>query len=122
MRDLVAMLRVGSRPPRVLGLVVEVLSRRRIFLPDDPGHRASSPARSSPPACSTCAASSSAPPSASSLGELLDRTVRLVETGEQVTVLDVAMQQLPARRDWEIDQGLRAQGQGRRAAAPRARR
>jgi len=32
-RDVVAMLRVGGRPPRVLGLVVEVVSRRRIFLP-----------------------------------------------------------------------------------------
>lgn len=32
-RDVVVMLRVGGRPPRVLGLVVEVVSRRRIFLP-----------------------------------------------------------------------------------------
>jgi Mg/Co/Ni transporter MgtE len=37
------------------------------------------------------------------LGELLDRRVRLVDTGEEVTVLDVSIQQLPARRDWEID-------------------
>jgi Mg/Co/Ni transporter MgtE len=36
-------------------------------------------------------------------GELLDRRVRLGETGEEVTVLDVSIQQLPARRDWEID-------------------
>jgi hypothetical protein len=33
LRDLVAMLRVGNRPPRLVGLVVEVASRRRIFLP-----------------------------------------------------------------------------------------
>jgi uncharacterized protein YrrD len=32
-RDVVAGLRGESRPPRVLGLVVEVLGRRRIFLP-----------------------------------------------------------------------------------------
>ncbi len=32
-RDLVAMLRVGDRPPRLLGLVVELTTRRRIFLP-----------------------------------------------------------------------------------------
>ena len=31
-RDLVAMLRVGRRPPRMLGLVVELSTRRRIFL------------------------------------------------------------------------------------------
>ena len=32
-RDVVAGLRGESRPPRVLGLVVEVLGRRRIFCP-----------------------------------------------------------------------------------------
>jgi Mg/Co/Ni transporter MgtE/sporulation protein YlmC with PRC-barrel domain len=32
-RDLVVMLRVGRRPPRLLGLVVELVTRRRIFLP-----------------------------------------------------------------------------------------
>ncbi len=36
-------------------------------------------------------------------GELLDRRVTLVETGEEVTVLDLSVQHLPARRDWEID-------------------
>lgn len=35
-------------------------------------------------------------------GELLDRRVQLVETHEEVTVLDVSVQQLPARREWEI--------------------
>ncbi|CAM5652579.1 hypothetical protein SANTM175S_01156 [Streptomyces antimycoticus] len=60
-RDVVAMLRLAGRPPRVLGLVVEVVGRRRIFLPMT---RVTvwSPVRSSPPACSTCAASNSAPP------------------------------------------------------------
>src|SRR5437588_8587950 len=32
-RDLVAGLRVGRQPPRVLGVVVEMLTRRRIFVP-----------------------------------------------------------------------------------------
>ena len=32
-RDVVVMLRQGTQPPRVLGLVVEVFTRRRIFLP-----------------------------------------------------------------------------------------
>jgi Mg/Co/Ni transporter MgtE len=36
-------------------------------------------------------------------GELLDRRVTLAETGEEVTVLDLSVRQLPARRDWEID-------------------
>ena len=33
LRDVVAMMRQGDQPPRVLGLVVEVFTRRRIFLP-----------------------------------------------------------------------------------------
>ncbi len=33
MRDLVAMLRPGGLPPRILGLVVEVLGRRSVFVP-----------------------------------------------------------------------------------------
>ena len=32
-RDVVVALRVGTAPPRVLGLVVEVVARRRIFVP-----------------------------------------------------------------------------------------
>ena len=32
-RDIVVAMRYDSKPPRVLGLVVEVLGRRRIFVP-----------------------------------------------------------------------------------------
>ena len=32
-RDVVVTLRIGRQAPRVLGLVVEVLGRRRVFLP-----------------------------------------------------------------------------------------
>ena len=32
-RDVVVTLRIGREPPRVLGLVIEVPGRRRIFLP-----------------------------------------------------------------------------------------
>src|SRR4051812_32185059 len=32
-RDIVAMIRPGERPPRVLGLVVDVFGRRSVFLP-----------------------------------------------------------------------------------------
>lgn len=46
------------------------------------------------------------------LGELLDRRVRLVETGEEVTVLDIGITQLPARRDWEIDKVFVRKGKG----------
>ena len=101
-RDLVAMLRIGGRPPRVLGLVVEVISRHRIFLPMtrvtgvESGQVITTGVvnmrRFEQRATETLV-----------LGELLDRRVRLVETDEEVTVLDVSITQLPARRDWEID-------------------
>ncbi|MFE7118578.1 magnesium transporter MgtE N-terminal domain-containing protein [Streptomyces sp. NPDC057654] len=110
-RDLVVILRVGGRPPRVLGLVVEVVSRRRIFLPMsrvtgvESGQVITTGVvnmrRFEQRASETLV-----------LGELLDRRVRLVESGEEVTVLDVAMAQLPARRDWEIDKVFVRKGKG----------
>lgn len=100
-RDLVAMLRVGGRPPRVLGMVVEVLSRHRIFLPMT---RITGVA--SGQVITTGVVNmrrfEQRPTERLVLGELLDRRVQLVESDEEVTVLDVAVQQLPARREWEI--------------------
>ncbi|MFI7097910.1 magnesium transporter MgtE N-terminal domain-containing protein [Streptomyces sp. NPDC050161] len=122
-RDLVAMLRTkGSgtgaggerqvgRPPRLLGLVVEVVSRRRIFLPMtrvtgvESGQVITTGVvnmrRFEQRASETLV-----------LGELLDRRVRLVETDEEVTVLDIGITQLPARRDWEIDKVFVRKGKG----------
>ncbi|MET8508966.1 CBS domain-containing protein [Streptomyces sp. NPDC004787] len=100
--DLVAMLRVGRRPPRLLGMVVEVLSRRRVFVP-----MTRITGVESGQVITTGVVNmrrfEQRPTERLVLGELLDRRVTLVETGEEVTVLDVAIQQLPARRDWEID-------------------
>ncbi|MGW5423849.1 magnesium transporter MgtE N-terminal domain-containing protein [Streptomyces sp. NPDC003943] len=113
--DLVAMLRVGRRPPRLLGMVVEVLSRRRVFVPMT---RISGLA--SGQVITTGVVNmrrfEQRPTERLVLGELLDRRVRLVEPdgseGEEVTVLDVAIQQLPARRDWEIDKVFVRRGKG----------
>ncbi|MEU8682027.1 magnesium transporter MgtE N-terminal domain-containing protein [Streptomyces sp. NPDC048611] len=111
LRDLVALLRVGDRPPRLLGVVVEVISRRRIFVPMtrvtgvDSGQIVITGVvnmrRFEQRASETLV-----------LGELLDRRVRLVETGEEVTVLDIGITQLPARRDWEIDKAFVRKGKG----------
>ncbi|MFC0599676.1 magnesium transporter MgtE N-terminal domain-containing protein [Streptomyces palmae] len=110
-RDLVAMLRLAGRPPRVLGLVVEVVSRRRIFLP-----MTRVTGMESGQVITTGVVNmrrfEQRPTETLVLGELLDRRVRLVETQEEVTVLDVAMAQLPARRDWQIDKVFVRRGRG----------
>ncbi|MER5883504.1 CBS domain-containing protein [Streptomyces sp. NPDC001941] len=110
-RDFVAMLRVGRRPPRLLGLVVEVVSRRRIFLP-----MTRVTGMESGQVITTGVVNmrrfEQRPTERLVLGELLDRRVRLVEDGAEVTVLDVAIQQLPARRDWEIDKVFVRKGKG----------
>ncbi|MCP9957450.1 MULTISPECIES: magnesium transporter MgtE N-terminal domain-containing protein [Streptomyces] len=101
-RDLVAMLRVGRRPPRVLGLVVEVIGRRRIFLPMTRVTGIES-GQVITTGVLNVRRFEQRPTERLVLGELLDRRVRLVDGGDEVTVLDVAMSRLPARRDWEID-------------------
>ncbi|MYR59956.1 CBS domain-containing protein [Streptomyces sp. SID625] len=101
-RDLVVMLRVGRKPPRVLGLVVELSTRRRIFLPMT---RVTS--IESGQVITTGVLNvrrfEQRPTERLVFGELLDRRVTLVESGEEATVLDLSVHQLPARRDWEID-------------------
>ncbi len=97
-RDVVVSLRTGRQAPRVLGLVVEVLGRRRVFLPItrvtavDPGQIITTGIvnmrRFDKRASETLV-----------LGELLDRRVTLVEDGTLVTVQDVAMDQTRTR-DW----------------------
>ena len=114
-RDVVAMLRVGGRPPRVLGLVVEVVSRRRIFLPMTRVTGVES-GQVIATGVVNMRRFEQRQTETLVLGELLDRRVRLVpkqpqeatgeggaEQGEEVTVLDVSMARLPSRRDWEID-------------------
>ena len=99
-RDAVVLLRTGAQPPRVLGLVVEVQPRRRVFVPM--GQVTSIDAdsvivrgrinlrRFERRAGETLV-----------LTELLDRKVNIVEDGTAVTVVDVAMDQARTR-DWFI--------------------
>jgi flagellar motility protein MotE (MotC chaperone) len=101
-RDVVAMLRIGGRPPRVLGLAVEVVGRRRVFIPMTRVTGVES-GQVITTGVVNMRRFEQRPTETLVLGELLDRRVRLVETGEEVSVLDVSMSQLPARRDWEID-------------------
>ncbi|MBB4891469.1 flagellar motility protein MotE (MotC chaperone)/sporulation protein YlmC with PRC-barrel domain [Streptomyces olivoverticillatus] len=110
-RDVVAMLRVGGRPPRVLGLVVEVVSRRRIFLPMTRVTGVES-GQVITTGVVNMRRFEQRPTETLVLGELLDRRVKLVDGGEEVTVLDVSLTQLPARRDWEIDKVFVRRGKG----------
>ncbi|MER5598558.1 CBS domain-containing protein [Streptomyces sp. NPDC002265] len=101
-RDLVVILRVGRRPPRLLGLVVELSTRRRIFLP-----MTRVTGIESGQVITTGVLNfrrfEQRPTERLVFGELLDRRVTLTETDEEVTVLDLSVRQLPARRDWEVD-------------------
>lgn len=116
-RDVVVVLRVGNRPPRVLGLVVELTSRRRIFLP-----MTRVTGVESGQVISTGVLNvrrfEQRPTERLVFGELLDRRVALVDGGEEVTVLDLSVRQLPARRDWEVDRVFVRKGRdGRRGRA-----
>lgn len=110
-RDVVVMLRVGRRPPRLLGLVVELSTRRRIFLPMTRVTGVES-GQVITTGVLNVRRFEQRPTERLVLGEMLDRRVNLVDTGEEVTVLDVSVQQLPARRDWEIDRVFVRKGRG----------
>ncbi|MFD1663046.1 magnesium transporter MgtE N-terminal domain-containing protein [Streptomyces caeni] len=110
-RDLVVMLRVGRRPPRLLGLVVELTTRRRIFLPMTRVTGVES-GQVITTGVMNVRRFEQRPTERLVFGELFDKRVRLVETGEEVTVLDLSVQQLPARRDWEVDRVFVRKGKG----------
>lgn len=119
-RDVIVMLRATSgageggapgEPPNVLGLVVEVVSRRRVFLPMTRVTGVES-GQVITTGVVNMRRFEQRPGETLVLGELLDRRVTLLGTGEQVTVLDVGMQQLPARRDWQIDKVFVRRGKG----------
>jgi Mg/Co/Ni transporter MgtE len=99
-RDVVVTLRSGNQSPRVLGLVVEVQPRRRVFCPMtrvtniDAGAVVTTGLlnmrRFEQRAGETLV-----------MAELFDKRLTLLETGEQVTVQDVAIQQ-ERTRDWTV--------------------
>ena len=99
LRDVVVAVRTGRQRPRVVGLVVEVLGRRRVFLPIgrvtslDSGQVITTGVlnvrRFEKRSSETLA-----------LQELFDRTVTLAD-GRRGTVYDLAMEQDP-RRDWYL--------------------
>ena len=122
-RDVVVALRLDSQPPRVVGLVVEVVGRRRIFVPMtrvtaiDSGQVVVS-------GVVNLKRFEQRPTETLAMGELLDRRVRLVDASRSsdpktVTIVDLGIEQR-ASRDWYVTQlfireggGLRRKGQTR---------
>jgi flagellar motility protein MotE (MotC chaperone)/sporulation protein YlmC with PRC-barrel domain len=99
-RDIVVTMPYDSKPPRVLGLVVEVFGRRRIFVPMtrvtsvDSGQIITT-------GLVNMRRFERRPTETLVLAELLDRTVTITESSLQATVYDVAMEQ-GRTRDWVL--------------------
>ncbi len=110
-RDVLVALRVGTAVPRVLGLIVEVVARRRIFCPMGrvTGLDASSVTLSS--GTVNLKRFEQRAGETLVLGELLDRSVTIVESGRPATVVDAAIE--PTRTgDWVLSR-LAVQEPGR---------
>jgi Mg/Co/Ni transporter MgtE len=116
-RDVVVVLRSDIRQPRVVGLVVEVFGRRRIFAPMT---RVTNIDAGSVITTGLLNMRRFEQRSTETLviGQLLDRKVRIRSTGVEGVVFDVAMEQARTR-DWvlsrvAIAEGNRAKGFRRR--------
>jgi Mg/Co/Ni transporter MgtE len=100
-RETVATLRIGREAPRILGLVIELQHRHRIFVP------MGRVARIEPDAVMLASGTVNMKRferRASELlvlAELLDRTVTTTKDGQRVNIVDVAMEQNRSR-DWVI--------------------
>ncbi|MGH3669842.1 MAG: magnesium transporter MgtE N-terminal domain-containing protein [Pseudonocardiaceae bacterium] len=100
-RDLVTALRIGARPPRVLGLVVELVSRQRIFVPMlrvtsiEPGAVALATGTVS------LRRFRLRPNETLVVGEILDTRVHIAATGAVAVVVDAGIEQTRTR-DWVI--------------------
>ncbi|HTR69488.1 MAG TPA: CBS domain-containing protein [Mycobacteriales bacterium] len=97
-RDVVVIFRSENQPPRVLGLVIEVQPRRRIFMPM--GQVTSIDADAVVVRGRVNLRHFERRPGETlAITELLDRKVTLIEDGTVVTVADVGMEQ-SRTRDW----------------------
>ena len=120
LRDIVVLLRSEQRPPRVLGMVVEVVGRRRIFVPMtrvsqiDAGQIVVG-------GTVNLRRFEQRPGETLVMGDLLDRRVTLLDdeahAGESATVMDVAIEH-ESSGDWCVTQiyarlrgGLRRRGE-----------
>jgi len=100
-RDAVVTLRAEAQAPRVLGLVVEIQQRRRIFVPIGRITSVDVDAVVLATGQVSLKRYEQRPGELLVLGELLDRRVIITETGRAAILIDAAMEQTPAR-DWVL--------------------
>ena len=110
-RDVDVALRVGTAAPRVLGLVVEVVARRRIFVPMGRVTGIESGAVLLSSGTINLKRFEQRRGETLVLGELLDRRVQLVEGGRPAVVVDAGMEQTRTG-DWVLSK-LAVQEPGR---------
>lgn len=109
-RDAVTTLRVDRQPPRVLGLVVELQHRHRIFVPMGRVTRIEADAVVLSSGTVNMKRFEPRVNEVLVLAELLDRTVTVAENGTQAHIVDVGMEQNRSR-DWVITRlALRTSG------------
>ncbi len=101
-RDVVVNLRLGSQPPRVLGVVVEIQHRHRVFVPMGRVTRIENDAVVLASGTVNMRRYEQRPGEMTVVGELLDRAVTLAEDESRVTIVDAGME-LTRTRDWQLD-------------------
>ena len=100
-RDVVVMFRPDRLPPRVLGLLVELQHRRRIFVPIGRVTSIEAGAVVLSSGSVNLRRFEQRPGEALVLGALLDRTATIRETDAKVTVIDAAMERTRTK-DWVL--------------------
>lgn len=100
-RDAVARLRLGNRPPLVVGLVAEVPMRRRIFLPITRITSIDANAVVLGTGTLNLRRFEKRPNELLVLEELLERRVTIEQTGRPGTVIDIAMER-SRRGEWSL--------------------
>ncbi|MBA3743035.1 CBS domain-containing protein [Sporichthya sp.] len=100
-RDVVATLRPSGETTRVIGVLVEVAPRRQIFVPMS---RITSMDRGQVITTGVVNLRRFEQRGDETLviSEFLDRKVRLIATGEEVTVIDIGMEFVARNRDWVV--------------------
>lgn len=101
LRDVVVTLGIGNVPPRVLGAVIELQHRRRIFVPMGRVTLVTADAVVLSTGTINLRRFEQRPGETLVLGGLLDRRVTLIESGARVVVMDAAMEQTRTR-DWVL--------------------